>query len=130
MRKPCLTRSNVRFRNSISLLRLKKVLPKKSIAEYYLNTIYLGQGRYGVETASQYYFNKQLKDLTISECAVLAAIPSEPNANLIPVVFPEENAKRRLMVLDKMSELNMISSQIMIQQLPMMYMLRSKRYHP
>ena len=89
-------------------VEIEKVLPKKSIAEYYLNTIYLGQGRYGVETASQYYFNKQLKDLTISECAVLAAIPQNPS-KFDPVVFPEENAKRRLMVLDKMSELNMIS---------------------
>lgn len=89
-------------------VEIEKVLPKKSIAEYYLNTIYLGQGRYGVETAAQYYFNKQLKDLTISECAVLAAIPQNPS-KFDPVVFPEENAKRRLMVLDKMSELNMIS---------------------
>lgn len=89
-------------------VEIEKVLSKKSIAEYYLNTIYLGQGRYGVETASQYYFNKQLKDLTISECAVLAAIPQNPS-KFDPVVFPEENAKRRLMVLDKMSELNMIS---------------------
>ena len=78
-------------------VEIEKVLPKKSIAEYYLNTIYLGQGRYGVETASQYYFNKQLKDLTISECAVLAAIPQNPS-KFDPVVFPEENAKRRLMV--------------------------------
>ena len=89
-------------------VEIEKVLPKKSIAEYYLNTIYLGQGRYGVETAAQYYFNKQLKDLTISECAVLAAIPQNPS-KFDPVIFPEENAKRRLMVLDKMSELNMIS---------------------
>ena len=73
-------------------VEIEKVLPKKSIAEYYLNTIYLGQGRYGVETASQYYFNKQLKDLTISECAVLAAIPQNPS-KFDPVVFPEENAK-------------------------------------
>ena len=89
-------------------VEIEKVLPKKSIAEYYLNTIYLGQGRYGVETAAQYYFNKQLKDLTISECAVLAAIPQNPS-KFDPVVFPEENAKRRLMVLKKMLELNMIS---------------------
>lgn len=89
-------------------VEIEKVLPKKSIAEYYLNTIYLGQGRYGVETAAQYYFNKKLKDLTISECAVLAAIPQNPS-KFDPVVFPEENAKRRLMVLDKMLELNMIS---------------------
>lgn len=52
---------------------------EKSIAEYYLNTIYLGQGRYGVETAAKYYFNKELKDLSISECAVLAAIPQNPS---------------------------------------------------
>ena len=53
-------------------IEIEKVLPKKSIVEYYLNTIYLGQGRYGVETAAQYYFNKALDKLTISECAVLA----------------------------------------------------------
>ena len=89
-------------------VEIEKVLPKKSIAEYYLNTIYLGQGRYGVETAAKYYFNKELKDLSISECAVLAAIPQNPS-KFDPIVFPEENAKRRLMVLENMLDQNMIS---------------------
>lgn len=89
-------------------IEIEKVLPKESIVEYYLNTIYLGQGRYGIETAAQYYFNKTLDKLTISECAVLAAIPQNPS-KYDPIVFPEENAKRRLDVLDKMLELNYIT---------------------
>lgn len=89
-------------------VEIEKVLTKEEIVEYYLNTIYLSQGRYGVQTAAEYYFDKELSELTISECAVLASIPQNPS-KYDPIAFPEENAKRRLLVLDKMKELECIN---------------------
>ena len=67
-------------------LKLEKTLTaegenaKDVILENYLNTINLGSGCYGVQTAAQTYFGKDAKDLTLSECAVLAAIPKAPTA--------------------------------------------------
>lgn len=84
-------------------IEMEKKLSKEQIVEYYLNTIYLGQGCSGIQTASEYYFNKPLNKLTISECAVLAAIPQNPS-QYDPIIYPEWNAKRRLDVLDKMLE--------------------------
>ena len=68
-----------------------------------MNTINLGQGCLGVQTAAQRYFNKDAKDLTLSECAVIAAITQSPS-NLNPVSNPEANAKRREKVLKNMKE--------------------------
>lgn len=89
-------------------VEIEKVLTKEEIVEYYLNTIYLSQGRYGVQTAAEYYFDKELDELTVSECAVLAAIPQNPS-KYDPIAFPEENAKRRLSVLNSMKELGYIN---------------------
>ena len=71
------------------------------ILENYLNTINLSAGTYGVQAAAQRYFGKNSEDLTLSECAVLAAIPQNPYA-YNPIRFPEENAKRRKKVLTNM----------------------------
>lgn len=74
---------------------------KSVILENYLNTINLGAGTYGVQEASKKYFNKDAKYLTLSECAVLAAITQNPY-KWNPLNFPEKNAERRKTVLDKM----------------------------
>jgi penicillin-binding protein 1A len=87
---------------------MEKQLDKKTIVEYYLNTIYLGEGCYGVDTAATTYFDKDLNSLTLSECAVLAAIPQNPS-KYDPVTNPDENSERRDMVLDKMLELEYIT---------------------
>lgn len=76
---------------------------KSVILENYLNTINLSAGTYGVQAASQRYFGKDCKDLTLSECAVLAAIPQNPYA-YNPIRFPEKNAERRKKVLGNMLE--------------------------
>ncbi len=57
---------------------LERQLSKPQIVEAYLNTIYLGSGVYGVQAASQAYFSKDVDDLSIAECAVLASIPKSP----------------------------------------------------
>ena len=60
-------------------LRLEVHYSKDDILEGYLNTINFGQGNYGIENASNFYFNKSAKDLTIEESIILAAIPKAPN---------------------------------------------------
>ena len=60
-------------------LRLEVHYSKDEILEGYLNTINFGQGNYGIENASQFYFNKSAKDLNIEESIMLAAIPKAPN---------------------------------------------------
>lgn len=84
-------------------LELEKRYTKEEIVEYYLNTIYLGQGVHGIQSAANLYFNKDISDLTISEIAVLAGITQNPY-QYDPIIFPEGNADRRLMVLKKMKE--------------------------
>lgn len=80
---------------------------KDWILENYLNTINLGGGNWGVETASKYYFGKDVSDLTLSESACLAAITKNPTA-YNPLKNPEKNEERRRQVLDKMLEKNYI----------------------
>lgn len=89
-------------------IELEKKLSKEEILEYYLNTIYLGQGVHGVQAAAKKYFDKELDELTISECAVIAGITQNPT-KYDPTAFPEQNAKRRTSVLKKMLELEYIT---------------------
>lgn len=89
-------------------LELEKKYSKEEIVEYYLNTIYLGRGAYGIMAASEKYFNKELDELTISEIAAIAGITKNP-VQFDPVAYPEESSNRRLDVLDKMLELEYIT---------------------
>ena len=84
-------------------LEIEKEMNKEQILEAYMNTINLGQGCLGVQTASTRYFNKDVADLTLSECAVIAAITQNPT-EYDPVTYPENNAKRREIVLGNMLE--------------------------
>ena len=98
-----------KFQEQYLALELEKYLTeqgkdaKSVILENYLNTINLGSGCYGVQTASQTYFGKDAKDLTLSECAVLAAIPQAPT-RYNPRTHPENNQQRRSKVLSNMLE--------------------------
>ena len=60
-------------------LQLEKQYTKQEILELYLNQIYFGQGAYGVQAAAKTYFGKNVEDLNLSECAMLAGIPKSPN---------------------------------------------------
>lgn len=82
-------------------LELEKIYSKEEILEYYLNTIYLGQGVNGVEAAAERYFDKTVGELNISEIAVIAGITQNPY-KYDPVLHPEQNADRREDVLDAM----------------------------
>lgn len=82
-------------------IQLEKVEDKNWILENYLNTINLGQNTLGVQAASQRYFNKDVSELTLSECAVIAGITQNPS-RYNPVSNPDANAERRTKVLNNM----------------------------
>ena len=89
-------------------IELEKQMDKNTILVNYMNTINLGQNTLGVQAASLRYFNKQVEDLTLSECAVLAGITKNPS-RYNPISHPEENTKRRTKVLNNMLEQNYIT---------------------
>lgn len=81
----------------------EKIGDKNVILENYLNTINLGAGSYGVQAAARQYFNKDVWDLNLSECATLAGITQNPS-KFNPIENPKDNAKRRKEVLQHMLE--------------------------
>ncbi len=97
-----------KFQEQYLAIQLEKVRDKNWILENYLNAINLGQNTLGVGVASERYFGKDVSELTLSECAVLAAITQNPS-KFNPISNPEENAKRRDKVLNGMLEQGYIS---------------------
>ena len=89
-------------------MEVTKKTEKNDILLRYMNAINLGQNTLGVESASQRYFGKSAKDLTISECAVIASITQNPS-KYNPISHPEENVKRRENTLKVMKKLEFIT---------------------
>ena len=81
---------------------------KEETIEWYLNAIYLGHGCYGVSTATEKYFGKQVSELTLAECASLISITNNPS-KYDPYSQPDNNLQRRNLVLDLMCEQGYIS---------------------
>ena len=79
---------------------LDRQLSKEQILEAYLNTIYLGSGAYGVQAASQVYFSKDAKDLTIAESALIAGITKYPSRNTPIITLKKEDVKEHHIILD------------------------------
>jgi len=100
--------SDRKIREIFRAIAIETELEKDEILEAYLNTISLGNGICGVEVAANYYFNKSANELSVLECAAIAAITKHPT-KYNPLTKPEENKKRRNTVLSKMAELGMIS---------------------
>lgn len=84
-------------------LNLEKTYDKSVILEAYLNTLYLGNGCYGVKTAAEKYFGKEVKELNLTECACLLSITNAPTA-YNPLINPEANWERVMYCLDSMLE--------------------------
>lgn len=80
-------------------LRIEADYSKDEILEGYLNTINYGHGKYGIENASQFYFNKSCKDLNLAEASILVGIPKAPS-NYSPITNYEAAKKRQLMILN------------------------------
>jgi len=94
----------------IRAMNLERKMSKDQIIEMYMNTIYFGEGCHGVQTASKHYFNKDASDLSLEECASLAAIVKAPTT-YNPANNYENNKERRNVVLNKMAELDFISDE-------------------
>lgn len=90
-----------KFNEILSALNLERNYSKDEIIEAYLNTIYLSEGCYGVKTAAETYFGKDVSDLNIAECASIAAITQFPG-KYDPLRKPENNRQRQLRILEEM----------------------------
>lgn len=99
-----------KFREIVRALLITRKLSKTEILEAYLNTIPLANGICGVQVAANYYFNKDVSELTLTESAALAAITNNPTKyNPLTENGAEQNEKRRRLVLDEMLELGNIT---------------------
>ncbi len=99
---------------AILAYRISIKLSKEKILELYLNQIFLGNNSYGVAQAAKTYFNKDLSQLNIAECAMLASLPKAPSA-FSPYSNPGRLLERRNWVLQRMHEEEMISADEMIE---------------
>ena len=89
-------------------VQVEKKTDKDTILENYLNTINLGAGSYGVQAAARQYFDKDVWDLNLSECATLAGITQNPT-KFNPIINPDSNRKRRKEVLQHMLDQDYIT---------------------
>lgn len=92
-----------KFYEILNALNVERFYHKKTIMEFYLNTVYLGNGCYGIKTAAEIYFGKNVEDLNAAECAVIASITKAP-ATYDPLTEPEENRDRQEYCLSCMLE--------------------------
>ena len=91
-------------------MQIERRFTKQQIFALYANQIYLGRGTYGFEAGSEYYFSKHVRDLTLPEAALLAALPKGPEY-YSPVRYPERALKRRNLVLTEMMDDRKITRQ-------------------
>lgn len=96
-----------KMREALLAWKIEASLTKDEILELYVNQIFLGQRAYGFAAASQIYFGKPLKDLTLAEAAMLAGLPKAPSA-YNPVSNPRRAKTRQQYVLRRMHELRFI----------------------
>ena len=82
-------------------VQIERAFTKQQIFTLYGNQIYLGSGMYGFEAASEFYFSKHAKDLTLTEAALLAGLPKGPVA-YSPLLYPDKALRRRNLVLSEM----------------------------
>lgn len=89
-------------------MNLERKMSKDQIIEMYMNTIYFGSGCHGIQVAANHYFGKDVSELSVEECASLAAIVKAPTT-YNPATNYENNKERRDVVLNKMEELEFIT---------------------
>jgi penicillin-binding protein 1A len=97
-----------KVQEALLAVQLERKYTKQRILELYLNTIYFGNGAYGVEAAADEYFGKQVGDLTVAESAMLAGVIHAPAAD-DPYDHPDVALARRNVVLDRMGQLGMLA---------------------
>lgn len=99
-----------KIQEMVRAINLEKKMSKDQIIEMYMNTIYFGAGCHGVQTASNYYFSKDVSKLTLEECASLAGIVKAPTT-YNPATNYENNKERQEVVLSQMAKLGYISQE-------------------
>ncbi len=98
-----------KMQEAILALQIERQYSKNEILELYLNQIYFGQGAYGVQSAAMVYFGKNVEDLSLEECAMLAGIPKSPNY-YSPLNNLKAATERQSTVLDQMVKYEFITS--------------------
>jgi penicillin-binding protein 1A len=96
-------------KEALLALKMEQILGKEQILELYLNQIYFGHGAYGVQSAAQTYFGKDVGQVTLAEAAYLAGLPKGPT-DYSPYHHPEASRKRQATVLRRMVEERFITT--------------------
>jgi penicillin-binding protein 1A len=99
-----------KIQEALLAVQIERRFTKPQIFTLYANQIYLGHGVYGFEAASQFYFSKPAKRLTLDEAALLAGLPKSPTY-YSPIAHPDHALKRRNLVINSMLEDGMITAQ-------------------
>ena len=99
-----------KIQESLLAIQIERRSTKQQIFTLYANQIFLGQGAYGFESASEYYFSKPAKKMTLEEAALLAGLPKAPQY-YSPVLHPDRALKRRNLVINAMLEDGKITAQ-------------------
>lgn len=97
-----------KIQEAMLALEIEQKYSKKEILEMYMNQIYFGQGAYGIQTAAKTYFNKDVDQLTLTQCAMLAGLPKSPNY-YSPFNNLEAAKARKNVVLDQMAKYGYIN---------------------
>ncbi len=101
-----------KIKEALLAIQLERTYTKEEILQLYFNQIYFGNGAYGIQTAAKVYFNKDVKELTLPECALLAGLPRAPGI-YSPYKSLFRAYKRRKLVLRRMYNLGFISKEEM-----------------
>lgn len=98
-----------KIQEAMLALEIEHKYSKKEILEMYMNQIYFGQGAYGIQIAAKTYFNKDVNELSLTQCAMLAGLPKSPNY-YSPFNNLNEAKKRKNVVLDQMVKYGYVSA--------------------
>ena len=100
-----------KIKEILTSMKIERNYSKEEILEMYLNQCYFGKGAYGIQAAALRYFNKNVEDLSISECAILIGIPKNPS-RYSPIDHPQLAQLRRNVVLNAMRDFKRISAEL------------------
>src|SRR6185503_14602568 len=100
-----------KIQETLLAIQIEHRFTKQQILTLYANQIYLGHGVYGFEAASEYYFSKPARQLTLPEAALIAGLPKAP-VNYSPISHPDRAIKRRNLVINAMLEDGKITAQV------------------
>ncbi|WNF38628.1 PBP1A family penicillin-binding protein [Bacillaceae bacterium IKA-2] len=100
-----------KFKEIITAYRIERQYEKEEILELYLNQIYFGEGKWGIQDAAQVYFGKDVQDISLSEAALLAALPKAPT-HYSPFKNEEKAKERRDLVLYLLHDQNYLDKEV------------------